>query len=536
MGNGTSCSTALGKIEEAVGAEHLIQDEQTLAEYGCATFATNHKVFALVRPGCVSEVQACVRIATEFGLKIYPISTGLNTGYGDRVPTCDGAIVMELRRMNQILEFDEDLAYVTVEPGVTQQQLYDYLQEQKSGLWMDVTGSYVSHSIIGNIVERGFGHTEYADHFSNVGTMEIVLANGEILRTGFGRFDNAQASGVYPHGVGPSILGLFSQSNFGVITRVTLWLMPAPEYVQNFSCSVDNYDQLEDLVDKLRPLRMDGTIPSAMHIGNDYRVVSSIMRYPWERSEGITPLPREVLERLKSDWDFGAWNVSGALYGTRTEVAAARKRIKRQLRGTVNRVRFLDKRMLALAERFQNVYHRLTGVNLPELLKLLKPVFGMTQGIPSNDVIASTYWRKEAAMPSGELNPVRDRCGLMWLAPVAPARGACAREMWSIIERVMLAHGFEPGVTITFLTGRAIDCVISIAYDRDREGEDDRALACHDELLGALAAAGYYPYRQGVQSMGSLPPSEPIYREVLAGLKSTLDPTGTIAPGRYPVG
>ncbi len=531
---GGDSAVALDRLEEVVGSENLLRDPETLARYGLATFSTDMKPSAVLRPGSVAEVQACARLATETGLKLYPISTGLNTGYGDRVPTADGAVILELARLNRIVDFDPDLAYVTVEPGVTQQQLYDFLQTEGADLWLDVTGSYTAHSIIGNIAERGFGHTLYADHAANVGEFEIVLANGELLRTGFGRFDNAKAAAVYPNGVGPALHGLFTQSNLGIITRATVWLMPAPEYVQNFSCSVDDYGQLGELIDRLRPLRLDGTIPSAMHIGNDHKVVSSIMRYPWERSDGVTPLPRDLLDALKKEWDFGAWNVSGALYGTRAEVAEARRKIKKQLRGVTRRVRFLDDRALALADRFQGLYQRVTGVNLGELLKLLKPVFGMTKGIPSDDVIASTYWRKRGDLPKRPLDPVADRCGLMWLAPVGPARGECALEMWSIVERVMLAHGFEPAVSITLITGRAIDCVVSISFDRAEPGEDARALACHAELLAVLNTAGYYPYRLGVQSMTGLPASSPGFKAVVSGIKAALDPAGTLAPGRYP--
>ena len=57
--------------------------------------------------------------------------------------------------------------------------------------------------------------------------MEIVLANGEVLRTGFGHFGTAKAANVYKYGVGPYIDGLFTQSNFGIVTKIGVWLMPS---------------------------------------------------------------------------------------------------------------------------------------------------------------------------------------------------------------------------------------------------------------------------------------------------------------------
>ena len=65
---------------------------------------------------------------------------------------------------------------------------------------------------------------------------------------------------------------------------------------------------------------------------------------------------------------------------------------------------------------------------------------------------------------------------------------------------VLLAHGFEPLISITLVTERAITCVVSISYDRDVAGEDARALACYHALLDALHAEGYLSYRLGIQA------------------------------------
>jgi 4-cresol dehydrogenase (hydroxylating) len=152
--------------------------------------------------------------------------------------------------MNRIVDFNEDLL-CHLEPGVTQTQLYEFLRERGSALWMDATGSSPRCSIIGNTVERGFGHTPHGDHFANVCGLEVVLANGDWLRTGFGRFANANAAPVYRWGVGPYLDGLFTQSNLGIVTQMTVWLMPAPEYFQAFF-SIAEDSQLQALVDTLR--------------------------------------------------------------------------------------------------------------------------------------------------------------------------------------------------------------------------------------------------------------------------------------------
>jgi 4-cresol dehydrogenase (hydroxylating) len=163
-----SLAGALEAWRQVVGAEHMRTDEPLLAAAQTATFATSQRVTAVVAPGNRQEVQECVRIANSHQVPIYPVSTGKNWGYGSRVPTHDGAVLLDLGRMNRIVAFDEQLAYVTVEPGVTMRDLYAFLVERGSSLMMTVTGASPESSLIGNISERGIGQGPYADRFNHV--------------------------------------------------------------------------------------------------------------------------------------------------------------------------------------------------------------------------------------------------------------------------------------------------------------------------------------------------------------------------------
>lgn len=525
---------ALEEFRRQLGGENVLTEPQQLRRYETATFHTEQSVPAVLRPGTVEEVQSSLQIANTYKTPIYPVSTGLNTGYGSAVPARDGSIVLELKRLDKIVEYNHDLGYVRVQPGVTQQMLFDFLQEKGGKYWLDCTGASPDHSMIGNIAERGFGHTPYSDHFAHIGGFQVVLPSGELLRTGFGQFENAHATPVYRWGMGPHFDGLFTQSNLGVIVEATIWLMPAPDYMQFFACRVERDDELGDLINVLRPLRLDGTIKSAMHIGNDFKVISAIQGYPFEESGGETPLPNEILKAKSKEWDCGPWNVTGALYGTPAEVRAARRKIKNHLRGKVRRLQFLDERLISIAKLVAKPYQWVTGVNLTELLKVLQPVFGMTRGVPSDSMLPSNYWRKPVLPePSRDLRPENDNCGVLWLAPIAPTDGTHVSNIWRIVRDTMLKHGFEPAVSITLLTERATDCVVNISYDRDVEGEDARAMDCHDEMLDLLCSSGYYPYRLGLQALDKVPPRDEAHVRFVNGMKELLDPNGILAPGRY---
>ena len=231
-----------------VGQENVITDDAKLSEAAASTFRTSQQISAIVFPENRAQVQECLRAATRYGVPVYPVSSGRNWGYGSSVPTADGCALLNLGRMNRILDFSEELAFVTVEPGVTQGQLVEFLARNKSALWADVSGSSPDCSLIGNTMERGFGHTPYGEHASKVCAFEVVLPTGEVIDTGAARFERSSAGPIYRWGVGPSLDGLFLQSNLGVVTRMTFWLMPAPEYFQAFFFRCDRENGLPALI------------------------------------------------------------------------------------------------------------------------------------------------------------------------------------------------------------------------------------------------------------------------------------------------
>ena len=526
-------TAAVDELTAIVGHENVTADPVARAAAATATFPTSARVPLIVRPATRDEVQACVRVAASHRIALYPISTGLNWGYGSRVPASDDNVILDLGRMRRIVDFSEALAYVTVEPGVTQQQLFDFLREQRSGLWMDATGTSPSASLIGNTMERGFGHTPYGDHFAHVCAFEVVLGDGSVIETGFGRFGNVAAAPVYRWGLGPVLDGLFTQSNFGIVTRMTIWLMPAPETFQAYFFRCDRADGLRPAIDALRPLKLSGTLRSAAHIGNDYKVLNGLQQYPWEEMKGRTPLRPEDMATYRSRLRVGHWNGSGGLYGTRAQVKEARRLVRAQLKGVVDKLQFVDDRALSIAKRFSTPYRLVTGWDISAALELLRPVYGLMRGEPTQQPLASAYWRKRTPPPPpGQMDPDRDRCGLLWCAPVAPLDGTHAERLVGISSDVLLSHGFEPLISITLVTERAITCVVSISYDRDTSGEDERALACYHALLGALHAEGYFSYRLGIQAAGhQISPDNAA--ELLSRLKRACDPSGILAPGRY---
>ena len=173
----------------------------------------------------------------------------------------------------------------------------------------------------------------------------------------------------------------------------------------------------------------------------------------------------------------------------------------------------------------------MTGWDLSKTIDLARPVYGLMKGIPTEQPLASAYWRKKSAPPS-DMDPDRDGCGLLWHAPIAPMEGHHVEVVAGIATRILIEYGFEPSISMTLITERAVACVISICYDRREPGQDDQAMACYRRLRQELTDRGYYSYRLGIQGMSEMSAPDG-YAGLVRAIKDALDPNGVLAPGRY---
>lgn len=517
----------------ALGFDKVSTDPADLARYGRSTQDRGTYPCAILYPESREDVRTVLRIASDHRVPVYPISRGKNWGYGDANAPTDGAAILDMSRMNRIVEVNTELAYCVIEPGVSQGQLHDYLDEHHTGLWMDCTGAGADSSLVGNTLDRGFGHTRYGDHFLTACGMEVVLADGRVLETGFGHYPGAQADRVYRYGVGPALDGLFCQSNLGIVTKIGLWLMPEPEAFAFFYALVDRPDEIAPLVDALRPLRMSGLIGSALHIGNDLRMLSGKRPYPWDRAGGRTPLPSALREQLRREEGLGAWNGGGSITGTRAHVKATRREIKRAL-SRVSRVTFVDDAKLALGERVSGALRRLGPMRrLYGQITHFKPTYGLLKGIPADQALIATHWGLHQTPDNLLQDPLNLGSGLMWISPVLPITGRAALEVLGIVEPIFDRFAFDLPATLTMINERSMIGIMNIAYDKNDPAETDRAMACYDAAVAALMSAGYIPYRVGLRGLRKVHREGDVFWEVAGQIKRALDPYDIIARGRY---
>lgn len=527
------------ELRAAVGEANVSADKDALRRLARTTLIEGTLPAVAVKPVCVSEIQAVLKIAAKYKLPVHPLSCGKNWGYGDACAVTDGQIILDLKRMNRILEVNAELGYAVVEPGVTQGQMAEYLAENKLPWWTDATGAGPDASIVGNTVERGFGHTPNGDRFQNSCGMEIVLPDGRLLKTGFGHYANARAAGCFKWGLGPYLDGLFTQSNFGIVTKLTYWLVPKPECFQAFFFIFKNEADIGALVEALRPLRLNGTLKTAVHIFNDLRLLCGAEEFPWRQYDGREALPPAVVARMVKKHGLGAWSGSGALYGSKEEVRAAARVIKKTLRRVpgLKMLFFCDDRRLRLAELGVGLLRRLgLGKSLVKLTAKLRLGYELLQGRSSAETLRGSLWRVRRPLGtnvSESANPLDHDAGFYWLSPVVPLTKAEVERFHGVVKPLFAKHGFEYQATLSLVTGRALCAVTTISFDKRNKEESARAKRCHDELWEAVVKAGYVPYRAGNGAMGKLDDTSSVFWDVTAQLKQALDPQGLISPGHY---
>ncbi|MGH1554663.1 FAD-binding oxidoreductase [Streptomyces sp. L7] len=229
---------------------------------------------------------------------------------------------------------NEELGYAVVEPGVRFFDLYDHLRAHGYKLWPQMP-DIAWGSVIGNTVDHGLGVCRPGQHADRACGMEVVLANGELLRTGMGAMPGSPSWHTYQRGFGPALDSLFMQSNFGIVTKMGVWLMPEPEVYRLGMINAEGEEGAATLIDGIRPFIVDGTIDGglALSYGVDTQPLVEL-RDAVRRGDGPTAEEASaiLMERVKENAGR-SWNLRWAMYGSQEVIDAQWAHIQRGFEG-----------------------------------------------------------------------------------------------------------------------------------------------------------------------------------------------------------
>ena len=237
-------------LTKIVGAANISDDPKVLQSYStdCSLSAPRTPNY-VVRPKNTDEVQKVVKLANKNGIPIVPCSSGIHFN-GNTIPNL-GGIVLDLRRMNKILDFDLYNKMVRVEPGVTWGQLQSEAAKHKM-MGLSPLLPHPLKSVLTSHLEREPMLIPKFEYAGSLVTMEAVLPDGEVFRTGSacvpGFPDKSLAEGVNPGGPGYLTYNWFlqgAQGTMGVATWAKVKVAPRPKIDKTFLIP---FESLEDAV------------------------------------------------------------------------------------------------------------------------------------------------------------------------------------------------------------------------------------------------------------------------------------------------
>lgn len=529
---------ATSEWQTLLGSANVLRSEDAQREYGADTSTMVRKIPGALKVRHASEVMGVLQIANRHRVPVYPISTGRNWGYGTSLPVRDGCVILDLSAMCSIIHFDAELGVVTVEPGVTQGMLAEFLDAGGHPFMVPVTGAGPNCSLLANALERGYGITPHGDHFGAVTDLEAVLADGTVYRSMLHDLAGEDLARLFKWGLGPYTAGLFTQSGFGVVTKMSIVLARRPPCVKVCLFSLRNEELLEPAVERVRKILsiLPGTV-GAINLMNRHRVLAMAAAYPAHQRGADGLIPSHVLQQMGRDYQVQPWTGFVTLYGTEDLVRAAQREIRRALRGVGSRILFFDPGRAALLARIANWLPGARARRLASTAQTLAHSLELVAGRPNETTLPLAYWLNGDKSASSPRNPASDGCGLIWYAPLVPMRPERVRVYVEMVVRITRKHAVEPLITLTSLNDRLFDSTVPLLFERHSATSADHVISCHNELLQQGRIEGFFPYRLGLSGFEYVRQALVVRQDRRIAfhdrLRAAIDPDDILAPGRY---
>ncbi|MFZ5918485.1 MAG: FAD-binding oxidoreductase [Chloroflexota bacterium] len=245
----------LNELRAVVGEEHLMTSPEALV---CYSFdGTFHESLpdAVIHPASTQQVSQILQVCNRERIPVIP--RGMASGLAAATVPVDGGLVLNMVRMNRILEIDRANMMTTVEAGVITADLQ--AEVEKIGLFYPPDPSSVRHSTVGGNIACNAGGPrclKYGITGDYVMALEVVLADGRVFRTGGKAIKNV---------TGYDLVHLFvgSEGTLGVVTEATLKLIALPEAKRTAQAV---FPRLEDASKAVNAILWGGIVPATLEM------------------------------------------------------------------------------------------------------------------------------------------------------------------------------------------------------------------------------------------------------------------------------
>jgi 4-cresol dehydrogenase (hydroxylating) len=361
---------------------------------------------------------------------------------------------------------------------------------------------------VGNALDRGNGNPA-GDHFDNHCGMEVVLPNGEVLRTGMGALPNAETWQTYHYGFGPYIDGIFTQSNFGIVTKMGFNLFREPELTTSLMVTSGNYDDMDHLVELGEELESSGVVRSSgcnspLMSSSDPDVVALIKSPGGGTAQQWSQLGREKnLDVLSAGLQF-----RGASKVVQAQVETAKERFAAAIKGVGFRE---GKIWRAPLDPDKMDEHEKTAFGIPSLYNFYSDM---------------------------ALNKDPDWWGHVWFSPNLPQTGEALRRANRVFQEGLQKLGMYWGWkgASSHVTRKCYQILFSFEAGADPE-TNRKTREGFSRVVQIAAENGWSEYRTAVAFYDLIMNVFSFNNHALLRfhetVKDAIDPNGIISPGRY---
>ena len=333
--------------------------------------------------------------------------------------------------------------------------------------------------------------------------MEVVLPSGEVLRTGMGGLPNTQVWHQYKYGFGPLVDGLFSQSNFGIVTRMGIWLMPAPEAYRDGRVNVTKHDDLVPFMEHYAYLMNSDVLRGTMLLE------SPLLNYYASQGGSFFEMPGGLsvaeLDRMATERNLPYWSAEFRFWGPPKVIDAQWETVKDRF-GAIRGATFKDGRHYRFPTEVDHNDPTLTvALGTPSL-----GVFGLLQG-----------------------------GGHLGFSPIIPMTGEAVFKAQKVYGQLYAEMKLPVGNQFAALpwsyNPRALVLLFGIPMSHDMaKNQDGRRI--FDRLVEVSAANGWAEYRTHVAFMDKVADAYSFNNHAMRRfhetLKDAIDPNGILSPGK----
>jgi FAD/FMN-containing dehydrogenase len=477
------------ELEKIMGSEHVTTSRPDLYHY-FQDMTENEPAWPdfVVMPGSVGEVQEVLRLANREKIAVVPYTYGDNVG-GLTIPL-KGGIILDLRRMDRLIEFNEEDRYIVVEPGFNFGDLRRLFNEKYPHLWYSFAGAPATTSLISNALLCGFGRLTniVGTNADNINGMEVVLPMGEVVKLGSCSVTSSWSNRPPL----PDLIGLFLgwQGATGVVTKMSLQIWPRYPFKKTRTLIITGIRPICTLARKL----------------GQTRICEIVECWSFERTGPETDASSGF--RIEEERQLKVYSPG-----------------EEKMRATCDRPPGPDKLGLVLkvaADSEDELKAKLSLLDVYLKAELKNETF--------EELPESLGPAEEEDLPATGGTPLG---GLTWVGTMGPtSRWAEALEkIYPIYDKYRLKRA---AVMVPFRGGHYGMLRLVEQFYKGDPDEVERVKKCMREILTAALDSGFVPYKAPYWAVEELMRrGDPNWVDLLIKVKKMLDPNNIMNPGRY---